>query len=92
MLIRPMFRNASTAVLVAAALAGCGAMRPSEKIDIYEASLTGSQEVPPVTTAGTGMAEVLPNNRPEDTCFGIWSTVEAVKMLRVPSALSSGRT
>ena len=62
MLIRhPVFRTASTAVLLAAALAGCGAMRPSQKIDIYEASLTGSQEVPPVTTAGTGMAEVQLN-------------------------------
>ena len=62
MLIRPtVFRTASAAVLLAAALAGCGAMRPSEKIDIYEASMTGSQEVPPVTTAGSGMAEVQLN-------------------------------
>lgn len=59
MLIRPeVLRTASTAVLLAAALAGCGSMRPSQKIDIYEAAMAGSQEVPPVTTAGNGMAEV----------------------------------
>jgi hypothetical protein len=33
-------------------------MRPSQKTDIYEAAMAGSQEVPPVTTAGNGMAEV----------------------------------
>lgn len=64
MLIRTtVFRTASTAVLLAATLAGCGAMRPSEKIDIYEATMTGSQEVPPVTTAGSGMAEVQLNTQ-----------------------------
>ena len=62
MLIRPtVFRTTSAALLLAAAVAGCGAMRPSEKTDIYEATLTGSQEVPPVSTSGTGMAEVRLN-------------------------------
>lgn len=64
MLTRPtVFRTASAAALLAAALAGCGAMRPSEKIDIYEANMTGSQEVPAVTTAGSGMAEVQLNTQ-----------------------------
>jgi hypothetical protein len=31
------------------------------KIDTYEATLSGAQEVPPVNTAGTGMAEVQLN-------------------------------
>ncbi len=62
MLIRTtVFRTAPTAILLAIALAGCGAMRPSEKIDIYEASMTGSQEVPPVTSMADGMAEVQLN-------------------------------
>jgi hypothetical protein len=33
-------------------------MRPSQRIDIYEATLTGAQEVPPVATSGSGQAEV----------------------------------
>jgi hypothetical protein len=43
------------------AFAGCGQMRPSQKIDIYEARLTGAQEVPPVNTAATGTAEIQLN-------------------------------
>ena len=43
------------------ALAGCGQMRPSQKMDIYEARLTGAQEVPPVNTAANGMAEIQLN-------------------------------
>ena len=62
--IRPtVFRATSTALLLAAAVAGCGAMRPSEQIDIYEATLTGAQEVPPVGTSATGMAEVRLNTQ-----------------------------
>lgn len=56
-----VLRTAFAASLLAVAVAGCSAMRPSEKIDIYEATLTGSQEVPPVGTAGSGMAEVRLN-------------------------------
>ena len=36
-------------------------MRPSQKIDIYEAALSGAQEVPPVNTAASGTAEVQLN-------------------------------
>lgn len=62
MLTRPTVpRAAFAASLLAVAVAGCGAMRSSQKIDIYEATLTGSQEVPPVGTSGSGMAEVQLN-------------------------------
>ena len=52
-----------TAIAAAAtlALAGCGQMRPSQKADIYEATLSGAQEVPPANTRGTGTAEVQLN-------------------------------
>jgi hypothetical protein len=53
-----LLRCAFAAGLIAVGLAGCGSMRPSQKIDIWEASLTGGEEVPPVSTAGNGMAEV----------------------------------
>ena len=42
---------------VALLATGC-AMRPSSKIDIFEARLSGAQEVPPVTTSGSGQAEL----------------------------------
>jgi len=45
---------ASLAVIVA----GCGQMRPSQKMDIYEATLSGAAEVPPVNTQARGAAEV----------------------------------
>jgi hypothetical protein len=54
-------RTAVTGVL-AAALAACGQMRPSQKIDIFEATLSGAQEVPPAGSSGTGSAEVSLNN------------------------------
>lgn len=50
--------RAGLAAFVALAVAGCGQMRPSQKIDIYEATLSGAQEVPPVRTSGSGMAEI----------------------------------
>lgn len=48
----------SAILALALALAGCGQMRPSQKVDIYEAALSGAQEVPPVASSGTGQAEV----------------------------------
>lgn len=51
-------RTAVVAGLVAVTLAGCGQLRPSRKLDIYEATLTGAQEVPPVSTSAAGAAEV----------------------------------
>jgi hypothetical protein len=55
-----LVRTALAASLVAI-LAGCGQMRPSQKMDIYEATLSGAQEVPPVNTAARGTAEIQLN-------------------------------
>jgi hypothetical protein len=51
-------RTALAAGLVTLTLAGCGQMRPSQKMQIFEASLSASQEVPPNMSSGTGAAEV----------------------------------
>lgn len=51
-------RTAIGAGAVALAVAGCGQLRPSQRVDIYEATLTGAEEVPAVATAARGMAEV----------------------------------
>lgn len=56
-----LLRSALAASLVALAVAGCGQMRPSQKIDIFEATLSGAQEVPAAATSATGMAEVQYN-------------------------------
>lgn len=53
-----VLRTALAAGFVTLALAGCGQMRPSQKIQIFEASLSGSQEVPPAVTTATGAAEI----------------------------------
>ena len=54
-------RTTLAAGLVAATLAGCGMMRPSNKIDIYEARMSGVQEVPPAATQASGNGEFLLN-------------------------------
>ena len=56
-----VLRTTLAASLLALGLAGCGQMRPSQKIDIYEATLTGTQEVPPNTSPARGTAEVQHN-------------------------------
>ena len=56
-----VLRTALAACVVAFAAAGCGDMRPSQKIEIYEATLSGSQEVPPAATTASGQAEVQYN-------------------------------
>ena len=59
MLSRHTFLRTAVAVgVVSLTLAGCGMMRPSQKMDIFEASLSPSQEVPPVASTATGSAEV----------------------------------
>ena len=61
MISHTILRTTLAASLVAIGLAGCGAMRPSTHVDIYEATLSASQEVPPGTGGGTGTAEVQLN-------------------------------
>ncbi|MDP3759430.1 MAG: CHRD domain-containing protein [Ramlibacter sp.] len=56
-----VLRAALAGGVAALALAGCGQMRPSQKMDIYEARLAGAQEVPPVNTAANGTAEIQLN-------------------------------
>jgi hypothetical protein len=59
MLSRHTFlRTAIAAGLVTLTLAGCGQLRPSQKIQIFEASLSASQEVPTNPSTATGAAEV----------------------------------
>lgn len=53
-----LLRSALAAGLVALVTAGCGSMRPSQKIDIYEARLSGAQEVPANNSTGSGRAEL----------------------------------
>jgi hypothetical protein len=56
-----VLRTTVAASLLAIGLAGCGQMRPSQKIDIYEATLTSAQEVPPNASPARGQAEVQHN-------------------------------
>jgi hypothetical protein len=57
-----VLRTAFAAGFIALAVAGCGQMRPSQKMDIFEATLSGSQEVPPAATTASGQAEVQYNS------------------------------
>ena len=41
--------------------------------------------------SGTGIVLADPNMYPADTCLGIWSRVDAEKMLGEPSDFASGR-
>ncbi|HSI54864.1 MAG: CHRD domain-containing protein [Ramlibacter sp.] len=54
-------RTSIAAATVALAVAGCGQMRPSQKMDIYEATLSSAQEVPPNSSPARGMAELQMN-------------------------------
>lgn len=57
-----ILRTALAAGIVATlGLAGCGQMRPSQKMQIFEASLSAAQEVPPAASMATGAAEVMFN-------------------------------
>lgn len=57
-----LVRSLVAAGAVALLASGC-ALRPSEKIEIFEARLSGAQEVPPVNSAGSGQAELQWNTR-----------------------------
>jgi CHRD domain len=70
MLSRQTFlRTALVAGVAAIALSGCGMMRPSQKMQIFEASLSPSQEVPATASSATGSAEVMFN---ENTSMLSW--------------------
>ena len=56
-------RTACAAALAAIALAGCASMRGAATTQqTYQASLTGTEEVPAVTSTGTGTADVRYNS------------------------------
>ena len=55
-----LIRTTLAAGLIAS-LAACGQMRPQNKIDIYQATLSNAQEVPPAAGGGGGQAEVQLN-------------------------------
>jgi hypothetical protein len=54
-------RTSIAAAAVGLVLAGCGQMRPSQKMDIYEATLSSAQEVPPNSSPARGTAEIQMN-------------------------------
>ena len=43
------------------ALTGCSSFRDGQTVDVFEASLSGAQEVPAVASTGTGQAELRLN-------------------------------
>lgn len=58
---RSKLLRAGCAALVIVSLAGCGMMRTSGSTTAFEAALSGAQEVPPVSTGGSGRAQVQLN-------------------------------
>jgi len=64
MSFRPLWLRAVLVTgLIAGGVAGCAQLRPSSNVDIYEATLSGGEEVPPVATSATGMAELRLNKQ-----------------------------
>lgn len=51
--------RAATSLLGIGLLAGCGIGTDVERIDAFRATLTGAEEVPPVTTIATGVADFV---------------------------------
>jgi hypothetical protein len=51
-------RATIAASFVTLTLAGCGMMGPSSTMQVFEASLSSAQEVPPTSSTGSGSAEV----------------------------------
>jgi hypothetical protein len=66
-----LLRTTLAASLLALGLAGCGQMRPSQKVDIYEAALSGAQEVPPNTSGARGMAEIQLNANTNELTYKV---------------------
>lgn len=57
-----LVRTVAVTSVLAATLAACGQLGLSSgKIDTYTATMSGAQEVPPVSTSGAGAAEVQLN-------------------------------
>jgi hypothetical protein len=61
-------------LVIAATLAGCGPLRPQNKLEYLQGELSGRQEVPPVSTSGSGTVEVRLN---ENTQAIRWKVVYA---------------
>lgn len=61
MLRSVLVRALPVAALVMLSLSACGQLRPSQKMEVFEATLSGREEVPPNATTGTGQAEVQYN-------------------------------
>lgn len=53
-----ILRTALAAGALLLALGGCALVRPSQKVEIFEAGLSAAQEVPPTASSGSGQAEV----------------------------------
>ncbi|MDB5872657.1 MAG: hypothetical protein JWQ07_2099 [Ramlibacter sp.] len=66
-----MLRTTLAAGVLALGLAGCGQMRPSQKMDIYEASMSGAQEVPANGSGGRGMAEIQFNTNTNELSYKV---------------------
>ncbi|HZN46597.1 MAG TPA: CHRD domain-containing protein [Ramlibacter sp.] len=56
-----LVRGACAALLVSAGLAGCANYGGAAGQQLFDATLSGAQEVPPATTAGSGQANVRYN-------------------------------
>ena len=56
-----LLRGACAALLVSAGLAGCANYGGAAGQQLFDASLSGAQEVPPATTGGSGKANVRYN-------------------------------
>ena len=69
-----LLRGACAALLVSAGLAGCANYGGAAGQQLFDASLSGSQEVPATTTAGSGKANVRYN--PSTTMLS-WSVTHS---------------
>ena len=56
-----LVRGACAALLVSAGMAGCANYGGAAGQQLFDATLSGAQEVPPTTTAGSGQANVRYN-------------------------------
>lgn len=60
-------------------------LKPSEKL--YRATMTGAEEVPPVTSSGTGALQVvLSSDSTKVNCHGFWNGIASVSAAHVHQA------